>query len=103
VETFDIAKTYFKREGERDKEDWKRTRWLAYWIVNMMGKYAKKEIKETELGIKFDDEIKSDEAEKISPEERRRQAIEGALFHMKHFPKLIKKGKDGGPKIYGEN
>lgn len=68
-----------------------------------MGKYTKKEIKETELGIKFDDEIKKDEIEEIEPEKMRERAIEVAELHMKRFPGLIKREKDGSPKIYGEN
>jgi len=39
----------------------------------------------------------------VDPEVRKEQAMKGAVFHMKRFPGLIKKGKDGKPKIYGDN
>lgn len=103
AEITDVAKFYFKREVEKEKEHWKRTRWQTYWLVNMQGKYAEKEIKETELGILFDDEIKKEEAKKLSPKEMRKHAIKIAKYHMKKFPGLIGRAKDGGPKIYGEN
>jgi len=64
-------------------------------ILNISGKYLKADIKEDDL-FKFIDEI-----EIVDPEERRSQALAGAEYHMKMFPGLIKKGKDGKPKIYG--
>ncbi len=98
AEIADTAKFYFKRKVENEKTHWKQTRWLAMWIVNMSGKSVKQGIKETELGIRFADEIVI-----VDPEERRRQALETALLHAKMCPKLIKRGKDGKPMIYGEN
>lgn len=103
VEITDVANSYFKKEVEKEKEHWKRTRWQTYWLVNMQGKSFKEEIKETELGILFDDEIKKEEAKKLSPKEMREHAIKIAEYHMKKFPGLIGKNKDGSPKIYGEN
>lgn len=46
-----------KHGTERNKEDWKRTRWLAAILVNVSGKTVKKHIKETEL-LRFNDEVK---------------------------------------------
>jgi hypothetical protein len=42
---------------EREKEEWKRTRWLATVLVNVSGKSVKSKIQETDL-IRFPDEIK---------------------------------------------
>ena len=103
AEVVDSVKSYFKRKAEEEKEHWKRTRWQTYWIVNTQGKSIEKEIKETELGILFDDEIKREEAKKLSPKEMREHAIKLATYYMKRLPGFIKKGKGGGPKIYGEN
>ena len=65
------------------------------WFVNM---FAKKPVKETDLGIRFADEIV-----KVDPEERKRQALESANWLAKMYPKLVKRGKDGKALIYGEN
>jgi len=66
-------------------------------LMNISGKYAKREIKEMDL-FKFADEIV-----KIDPEERRRQALETAEFHAKMAPRVLKRGKDGKALIYGED
>ena len=42
---------------EAEKDEWKRTRWLAAVLVNISGKSVKKVVTETEL-LKFDDEKK---------------------------------------------
>ena len=42
---------------EKEKEDWKRTRWLAAVLVNVSGKTVKKQIRETDL-LRFHDETK---------------------------------------------
>jgi hypothetical protein len=42
---------------EAEKEDWKRTRWLAAVLVNISGKSTKKVVSETDL-LKFEDEQK---------------------------------------------
>ena len=42
---------------EAEKDDWKRTRWLAAVLVNISGKSIKKVVKETDL-LKFEDEQK---------------------------------------------
>ncbi len=80
----------------REKENWKRTRYLATWIVNTAGKVFKRTFREKDL-FAFPDEVI-----KIDPEERERQAMETALYHAKMFPKLIKM-KDGKPLIYGRD
>lgn len=97
AEIADSVKFYFKRKVEEEKMHWKRTRWQTMWIVNVSG-LVKREMKETELGIRFADEIV-----KIDPEERKRQAMETAFFHAKMSPRQIKRDKDGKPLIYGEN
>ena len=65
------------------------------WFVNM---FVKKPVKETDLGIRFADEIVE-----IDPEERKKQALESANWLAKMYPKLVKRGKDGKALIYGEN
>ncbi|MFZ9191076.1 MAG: hypothetical protein ACO204_08210 [Schleiferiaceae bacterium] len=42
---------------EAEKENWKRTRWLAAVLVNISGKSTKKVVSETDL-LKFEDEKK---------------------------------------------
>lgn len=42
---------------EAEKDEWRRTRWLAAVLVNISGKSVKKVVTETEL-LKFDDEKK---------------------------------------------
>ncbi len=98
VEIADTAKFYFKRKVEGEKTHWRQTRWLAMWIVNMSGKSVKRDIKETELGIRFADEIVI-----VDPEERRRQALETAEYFAKMAPGICKRGKDGKALIYGED
>lgn len=83
-------------ERIKEKESWKRARWLATWVVNTAGKAFKRTFREKDL-FKFPDEVII-----IDPEERERQAMETALYHSKMFPKLIKQ-KDGKPLIYGRD
>tara|TARA_R110000822_G_scaffold81308_6_gene193232 strand:+ start:198 stop:395 length:198 start_codon:yes stop_codon:yes gene_type:complete len=42
---------------EREKEEWKRTRWLATILVNISGKSVKQKVKETDL-MRFAEEKK---------------------------------------------
>jgi hypothetical protein len=42
---------------DKEKEDWKRTRWLAAVLVNISGKSVKKAVKDTDL-LRFPDERK---------------------------------------------
>ena len=65
--------------------------------MNIAGKSLRKDITEDDL-FKFRDEIII-----VDPIERKKQAMKAAQFHMKRFPELIKKDKDGKPKIYGDN
>ena len=65
--------------------------------MNITGKHLTTEITEEDL-FKFKDEIII-----VDPEVRKEQAMKAAQFHMKRFPGLIKKDKDGKPKIYGDN
>ena len=98
AEIADTAKFYFKRKVEGEKTHWKQIRWLAMWIVNISGKSVKRDIKETELGIRFAEEIVI-----VDPEERRRQALETAEYFAKMAPGICKRGKDGKALIYGED
>lgn len=43
---------------DKEKEDWKRARWLAAVLVNISGKSVKKLVKDTDL-LRFPDEKKS--------------------------------------------
>ena len=47
----------FRHALERDKDEWRRQRWLATVLVNISGKSVKKAISETDL-LAFDDEKK---------------------------------------------
>lgn len=42
----------------KEKDEWKRLRWLATVIVNIEGKSTKKMVQETDL-LRFDDEQKT--------------------------------------------
>ena len=46
-----------KHGVEREKDEWRRSRWLAAVIVNISGKSSKKVVTETDL-LKFEDEKK---------------------------------------------
>ncbi len=83
-------------EEIKEKENWKRVRWLATYVLNSAGKTFKKTFRAIDL-FTFKDEMI-----KIDPEEREREAMETALYHSKMFPKLIKT-KDGKPLIYGRD
>jgi Cys-tRNA synthase (O-phospho-L-seryl-tRNA:Cys-tRNA synthase) len=53
--TFAQLEAVFKHGLEREKEEWRRTRWLAAVLVNISGKSTKKVVKETDL-LKFEEE-----------------------------------------------
>ena len=55
--TKDELEAVIKHGTERQKDDWKRTRWLAAVLVNVSGKTVKKHILETDL-LRFQDERK---------------------------------------------
>jgi len=55
--TKDELEAVIKHGTERQKDDWKRTRWLAAVLVNVSGKTVKKQIRETDL-LRFHDETK---------------------------------------------
>lgn len=93
-----MAEIFYEERTRQERQSWEQIRWQTYWIVNVSGKAMKREIKQTELGVKFSDEIV-----KVDPEERKRQALESAEFHAKMAPKKIGRGKDGKALIYGEN
>jgi hypothetical protein len=43
---------------DKEKEEWKRVRWLATVLVNVSGKTVKRAVKETDL-MRFPEETKS--------------------------------------------
>ncbi len=47
----------FRHALEREKDEWRRQRWLAAVLVNISGKSVKKAISETDL-LAFEDEKK---------------------------------------------
>lgn len=47
----------FRYGLEREKDEWRRQRWLAAVLVNISGKSVKKVVTETDL-LKFDEEKK---------------------------------------------
>jgi hypothetical protein len=55
--TKDQLEAVVKHGIEREKDEWRRSRWLAAVIVNISGKSTKKVVTETDL-LKFEDEKK---------------------------------------------
>jgi hypothetical protein len=55
--TKDQLEAVIKHGVEREKDEWRRSRWLAAVIVNISGKSTKKVVTETDL-LKFEDENK---------------------------------------------
>ena len=55
--TKDQLEAVVKHGVEREKDEWRRSRWLAAVIVNISGKSTKKVVTETDL-LKFEDENK---------------------------------------------
>ena len=55
--TKDQLEAVIKHGVEKEKDEWRRSRWLAAVIVNISGKSTKKVVTETDL-LKFEDEKK---------------------------------------------
>ena len=55
--TLEQLEAVFRHGLERDKDEWRRQRWLAAVLVNISGKSVKKVILETDL-LAFEDEKK---------------------------------------------
>jgi len=55
--TKDQLEAVVKHGVEREKDEWRRSRWLAAVIVNISGKSTKKVVTEMDL-LKFEDEKK---------------------------------------------
>jgi hypothetical protein len=53
--TRDELEAVLRHALEKEKDEWRRTRWLATVIVNIEGKSVKKTVQETDL-LRFDDE-----------------------------------------------
>ena len=56
--TLPLIEAIIKHAVEKEKDEWKRMRWLAAVLVNMEGKSTKKVIQETDL-LRFEDEKKT--------------------------------------------
>lgn len=55
--TKDQLEAVIKHGVDKEKDEWRRSRWLAAVIVNISGKSTKKVVTETDL-LKFEDENK---------------------------------------------
>ncbi len=55
--TLEQLEAVFRHALEREKDEWRRQRWLAAVLVNISGKSVKKAILETDL-LAFEDEKK---------------------------------------------
>jgi hypothetical protein len=55
--TLEQLEAVFRHGLERDKDEWRRQRWLAAVLVNISGKSVKNVISETDL-LAFEDEKK---------------------------------------------
>jgi hypothetical protein len=55
--TKDQLEAVIKHGVDKEKDEWRRSRWLAAVIVNISGKSTKKVVTETDL-LKFEDEKK---------------------------------------------
>jgi hypothetical protein len=53
--TKDQLEAVIKHGVDKEKDEWRRSRWLAAVIVNISGKSTKKVVTETDL-LKFEDE-----------------------------------------------
>jgi len=73
-----IVTGYADTRAQDEKAAWKRTAWLAAQIINISGKYIKRQVKPDDL-IQFPDEVK--EKEPFDVEKRRREAEETFRFH----------------------
>ena len=96
-----MAESFFEHEREKDKQEWRRSAFIASWIINTAGKTYKRDISADEL-IGFKDEIKKEEIEPISPEERRRKADEAFMLHKQKCWTLLKLDEEGKVKIFDE-
>jgi len=101
VELADIAESYFEREREKDKQEWRRVAFIASWIINTAGKTYKRDISANDL-VSFKDEVKKEDLKPLSPEEKERRTQERLQFHKKKFWGLLKTDKEGKVKIFDE-
>jgi len=91
-----MVESFRKNEKNKEKERWRRIRWLAAHIINISMKSVKHPVRADHL-ITFIDEI-----EVISPEEQKKRAEKTLQFHKKKFWSLLKTDKDGKVKIFDE-
>lgn len=96
-----MAESYFEKEREKDKQEWRRMAFLASWIINTAGKTYKRDISANEL-VSFKDEVKKEEVKPLSPEERRRQADETFMMHKRKSWMLLKLNDEGKVKAFDE-
>ncbi len=99
-ETYQFIEAQVENRNRAEEEAWRRIRWAVMWMVNMSGKSLKRELKEQEL-LRLRGE--SRQFDRINWARVRKRALWAGRKHMRKFPHLLKKGKNGQPKIYGEN
>jgi len=96
-----MAEAYAKRERYRDKQEWRRTAFVAAWLINTAGKTYDRTVNADDL-IRFEDEIKKEGIEPVSAEERKRRADESFMMHKKKAWMLLKLDEEGNIKVFGE-
>lgn len=97
----EIAEAYFEKEREKDKQEWRRAAFIVSWIINTAGKTYKRDISADDL-LNFKDEVKKNEIQPLSEDERRKQADETFMLHKKKFWKLFKLDGEGKVKVFDE-
>ena len=91
--------SYYEREKEKDKQEWRRVAFLASWIINTAGKTYKRDISANEL-LGFKDEVRKKNVKPLSPEERKKQADETFMIHKKKSWMLLGLDDDGKVKVF---
>jgi len=101
VELAEIVEAYYEREKEKDKQEWRRSAFIASWIINTAGKTYRRDISANEL-LGFKDEVRNKNVKPPSPEERKRQADESFMIHKNKFWMSLGLDEEGKVKIFDE-
>jgi len=101
VELAEVVESYYEREKEKDRQEWRRVAFLASWIINTAGKSYKRDISANEL-LGFKDEVRNKNVKPLSPEERKKQADESFMIHKKKAWTKLELDKDGKVKVFDE-
>jgi len=96
-----VVESYYEREKEKDRQEWRRVAFLASWIINTAGKSYKRDISANEL-LGFKDEVRNKNVKPLSPEERKKQADESFMIHKKKAWTKLELDKDGKVKVFDE-